>query len=105
MTKPRTTPKVITGHRELVAYLEQRRLNKGLSHADLQGITGTHTGFNYVVSGRTNDMRLSTALRIIDALGLEIEIRPKAFVSRTQRVIAARKAANQSEPPPVGAEG
>lgn len=104
MTKPRTSPKVIKDFPDLADYLNRRRLALDLSHADLKNLTGTHTGFNYVVSGRSQDLRVSTLLRLLTAFDLEIEIRPKEKISRAQRVMAARKAAAQSESPSVGAE-
>jgi hypothetical protein len=104
VTKPRTVPKVMTDPRQMIAYLEQRRIAQGLSYAEIQARIGTHIGFNYVVKGRTKDLKMETMFRLAEVLGLEIEIRPKPVVNRTQRVMAARKAAAQSESPSAGAE-
>lgn len=95
--------KVIVSSTKLYKYMDARRKAKKWNFSQLDTATGTKTGFNRAVVD-TVDMKISTILRLLDVLGLEMVIRikeppppaPRSYVPTTVLPSGAT-------PPPEGA--
>jgi DNA-binding XRE family transcriptional regulator len=70
------TPLIRTSD-DLIALVHARRRELGLTQEQLAGVVGVHRTFIvYFESGRRN-VSLDTALRVVQALGLDLELRPR----------------------------
>ncbi|MFI4991605.1 MAG: helix-turn-helix transcriptional regulator [Solirubrobacterales bacterium] len=70
------TPIVRTAD-DLVELVRARRKELGLTQEQLAGVVGVHRTFiSFFESGRRN-VSLDSALRVVQALGLDIELRPR----------------------------
>ena len=62
---------------DLVALVRARRRELGLTQEQLAGVVGVHRTFiAYFETGRRK-ASLDTALRVVQALGLDVELRPR----------------------------
>lgn len=89
----------------LYKYMRTRMESKGWNFESLDKATNGKTGFNGIFSGRTQDMKLGTILKILDVLDLELVVRikerppkrrPAAYVPTT--VIPPSAASAEEEP-------
>lgn len=62
---------------DLIALVRARRRELGLTQEQLAGVVGVHRTFiAYFESGKRN-VSLHAALRVVQALGLDLELRPR----------------------------
>lgn len=62
---------------DLARIVRERRRELGLSQEDLAGVIGVHRMFVSQLEAGKRSMRLESVLRLVQALGLDIELRPR----------------------------
>ncbi len=68
-------PAVVRSARDLGALVRARRSELGISQEDLSGITGLDRAFISLVERGERGMSIDSAVRLVQALGMDIEIR------------------------------
>jgi y4mF family transcriptional regulator len=62
---------------ELARLVRERRTELGLTQEELAGVIGVHRAFVSQFERGKTTVRFGLALRLIQALGLEVDIRPR----------------------------
>jgi HTH-type transcriptional regulator / antitoxin HipB len=62
---------------DLARIVRERRRELGLSQEDLAGVIGVHRMFVSQLESGKRSMRLESVLRLVQALGLDIELRTR----------------------------
>jgi HTH-type transcriptional regulator/antitoxin HipB len=62
---------------ELAKIVRARRLELGLTQEELAGVIGMHRIFVSQLEGGKRSMRFESVLRLVQALGLDIELRAR----------------------------
>ena len=89
---------------ELLHALNSRRVQLGWSNRRLDKEIGRAVDLTTIIMRGCNS-KTSTVFACLDAMGLEIEIRPKAKGTRLQRAMAAKKNSPTSADSPEGVSG
>jgi y4mF family transcriptional regulator len=69
---------VVRDNDELASLVRARRSELGLTQEELAGVIGVHRAFVSQFERGKTTVRFGLALRLVQALGLEIDIRPRS---------------------------
>lgn len=69
---------LIRDNSDLARLVHERRRELGLTQEDLAGVIGVHRVFVSQFERGKTTVRFDLVLRLVQALGLEIEIRPRS---------------------------
>lgn len=96
--------KVVRDEKDLLDSLNRRRVDLGWSSRHLDQVIGLGLDLGTIL-GRGARTKTSSVFAFLDAMGLELEIRPKERKpTRLQRAIAAKKNIPESDGPSAQAE-
>jgi HTH-type transcriptional regulator/antitoxin HipB len=68
---------IIRSSQELSDVVRNRRRELGLTQEELAGVIGVHRVFVSQFEGGKRSVRFDSALRLLQALGLDIDLRPR----------------------------